>query len=148
MAAGKTARPVPAEGHPGARPGWAQRKGAAQGGLPTTVNKCKDMEKILKKEAIGSAIMQMAELADSKGARLTVEIETDNGQKVVVRQIAGALARRIVCYAKEGEYVQQGAELGFIKFGSRVDLFIPLESQVHAEIEDKVKGGLSVLATL
>lgn len=86
--------------------------------------------------------------SSSLNERTTICIETDNGQKVVVRQIAGALARRIVCYAKQGEQVQQGAELGFIKFGSRVDLFIPLESQVHVEIEDKVKGGLSVLATL
>lgn len=80
--------------------------------------------------------------------RTTICIENDKGQKVVVRQIAGALARRIVCYAKEGEMVKQGAELGFIKFGSRVDLFIPLESRVHVDLEDKVKGGLSILASL
>lgn len=80
--------------------------------------------------------------------RTTICIETESGQKVVVRQIAGALARRIVCYAKEGEQVTQGAELGFIKFGSRVDLFIPLDSTVHVYLEDKVKGGLSILASL
>jgi phosphatidylserine decarboxylase len=80
--------------------------------------------------------------------RTTICIETPNGKKVVVRQIAGALARRIVCYSKEGEEVHQGEELGFIKFGSRVDVFIPLEADVHVELEDKVKGGLSVLATL
>lgn len=80
--------------------------------------------------------------------RTTICIETESGQRVVVRQIAGALARRIVCYAKEGEQVTQGAELGFIKFGSRVDLFIPLDSTVHVDLEDKVKGGLSILASL
>ncbi len=80
--------------------------------------------------------------------RTTICIENDKGQRVVVRQIAGMLARRIVCYAKEGEQVTQGAELGFIKFGSRVDLFIPLESEVHVDLEDKVKGGISVLASL
>jgi len=80
--------------------------------------------------------------------RTTICIETPNGKKVVVRQIAGALARRIVCYSKEGQEVHQGEELGFIKFGSRVDVFIPLEADVHVELEDKVKGGLSVLATL
>ena len=80
--------------------------------------------------------------------RTTICIETESGQKVVVRQIAGALARRIVCYAKEGEQVTEGAELGFIKFGSRVDLFIPLDSTVHVDLEDKVKGGLSILASL
>ncbi len=80
--------------------------------------------------------------------RTTICIETPKGQKVVVRQIAGALARRIVCYSKEGQEVRQGDELGFIKFGSRVDVFIPLEADVHVELEDNVKGGLSVLATL
>ena len=80
--------------------------------------------------------------------RTTICIENEKGQKVVVRQIAGALARRIVCYAKEGEMVTQGAELGFIKFGSRVDLFIPSEARVHVDLEDKVKGGLSILASL
>lgn len=80
--------------------------------------------------------------------RTTICIETTKGHKVVVRQIAGALARRIVCYAKEGQEVHQGDELGFIKFGSRVDVFIPLEADVHVELEDNVKGGLSVLATL
>lgn len=80
--------------------------------------------------------------------RTTICIETDKGTKIIVRQIAGALARRIVCYAKEGQEVHQGAELGFIKFGSRVDVFIPLDANVHVELEDKVKGGLSVLATL
>ena len=53
-----------------------------------------------------------------------------------------------MCYAKEGEQVTQGAELGFLKFGSRVDLFIPLDSTVHVDLEDKVKGGLSILASL
>ncbi|MFA6806567.1 MAG: phosphatidylserine decarboxylase family protein [Bacteroidales bacterium] len=80
--------------------------------------------------------------------RTTICIETEKGTRIIVRQIAGALARRIVCYAKEGQEVRQGDEIGFIKFGSRVDVFIPLEANVHVEIEDKVKGGLSVLATL
>ncbi len=80
--------------------------------------------------------------------RTTVCVETEKGQKVVIRQIAGALARRIVCYAQEGDVVKQGEELGFIKFGSRVDLFIPIDSQVHAELEDKVKGGISILASI
>lgn len=80
--------------------------------------------------------------------RMTICIEHSSGKKVLVRQIAGALARRIVCYAKEGENVKQAEELGFIKFGSRVDLFIPLQSELHVEIEDKVRGGQSIIATL
>lgn len=80
--------------------------------------------------------------------RTSVCIEHANGKRILVRQIAGALARRIVCYAKEGETIKQGEEMGFIKFGSRVDLFIPLEAEIHVEIEDKVKGGQSIIATL
>lgn len=80
--------------------------------------------------------------------RTSVCIEHENGKRILVRQIAGALARRIVCYAKEGETIKQGEEMGFIKFGSRVDLFIPLEAEIHVEIEDKVKGGQSIIATL
>lgn len=80
--------------------------------------------------------------------RTTICIEHESGKKVLVRQIAGTIARRIICYAKEGEQVEQGQELGFIKFGSRVDLFIPIDSEIHVEIEDKVKGGQSVIATL
>lgn len=80
--------------------------------------------------------------------RTSVCIEHEDGKRILVRQIAGALARRIVCYAKEGETIKQGEEMGFIKFGSRVDLFIPLEAEIHVEIEDKVKGGQSIIATL
>ncbi len=80
--------------------------------------------------------------------RTSICVESEDGTKIMIRQIAGALARRIVCYAKEGHEVKQGEELGFIKFGSRVDLFIPLDSNVHCELEEKVKGGVSVLATL
>lgn len=80
--------------------------------------------------------------------RTSVCIEHENGKRVLVRQIAGALARRIVCYAKEGETVKQGEEMGFIKFGSRVDLLIPIDSEIHVEIEDKVRGGQSIIATL
>ncbi len=80
--------------------------------------------------------------------RTSVCIEHESGKKIIVRQIAGALARRIVCYAKVGETVKQGEELGFIKFGSRVDLIIPIDSEVHVEIEDKVRAAQSVIATL
>ncbi len=80
--------------------------------------------------------------------RTSVCIEHKDGKRILVRQIAGALARRIVCYAKEEEIIKQGEEMGFIKFGSRVDLFIPLDSEIHVEIEDKVKGGQSIIATL
>ena len=69
-----------------------------------------------------------------------------NDKEVLVKQIAGALAKRIVNYLKPGDEVLQGAEMGFIKFGSRVDLLLPLDTKVEVKINDKVKGGVTVLA--
>jgi phosphatidylserine decarboxylase len=80
--------------------------------------------------------------------RTTVVVENSNGVPVLFRQIAGALARRIVWYVKEGDQVEQGKEFGFIKFGSRVDVFLPVGTQVNVNLGDKVKGGVTVLATL
>lgn len=79
--------------------------------------------------------------------RSTVVVETPAGQQVLFRQIAGALARRIVCYAQEGSSVEQGQELGFIKFGSRMDLFLPLDAKINVTLQDKVMGNKTVLAT-
>jgi phosphatidylserine decarboxylase len=68
-----------------------------------------------------------------------------NGKEVLVKQIAGALAKRIVNYLKPGDQVVQGSEMGFIKFGSRVDLLLPVGTQIDVKINDKVKGGVTVL---
>jgi phosphatidylserine decarboxylase len=65
---------------------------------------------------------------------------------VLFRQIAGAMARRIVCYAKEGADAVQGAEFGFIKFGSRVDVFLPPDAIIDVKLEQMVRGGETVLA--
>ncbi len=78
----------------------------------------------------------------------SVGIEMEDGTRILVRQVAGAIARRIVCYSKEGDLVTQNQEFGFIKFGSRVDLFIPLNATVDVDIEDAVKGGISTIAVL
>ncbi len=84
--------------------------------------------------------------ASESNERSSVVIE--NGEhSVLVRQIAGALARRIVCYARTGEQVRQGQELGFIKFGSRVDLFLPPEVNLNVKIGQKVSGKTSVIAS-
>ncbi len=83
--------------------------------------------------------------SSTENERTTVILEQEKG-KILVRQIAGAVARRIRCYAIPGTKVEQGAELGFIKFGSRVDVFIPLEAKVEVKIDDVVKGGVSSLA--
>jgi len=78
--------------------------------------------------------------------RSTVVIETENNTEILVRQVAGAVARRIVTYSKEGELVEQGDELGFIKFGSRVDLFLPGDSEIVIPILQQVRANKSVLA--
>ncbi|HEX2628092.1 MAG TPA: phosphatidylserine decarboxylase family protein [Chitinophagaceae bacterium] len=70
-----------------------------------------------------------------------------DGREVLVKQIAGALAKRIVNYLRPGQKVEQGAEMGFIKFGSRVDLLLPLDAKIHVKIGDKPRGGVTVIAT-
>ncbi len=80
--------------------------------------------------------------------RTTVVIENQVGIPVLFRQIAGAMARRIVWYVKEGQNVHQGDQFGFIKFGSRVDIFLPLGSKVTVGLGEKVKGGRTILAEL
>lgn len=79
--------------------------------------------------------------------RTTVVVEHPTGRAVLFRQIAGALARRIVNYAKEGDKALQGQEFGFIKFGSRVDLFLPLDVKVKVELNEVVKGNRTVIAS-
>lgn len=86
--------------------------------------------------------------SSTQNERNTVVIETEFGPTVLIRQIAGFVARRIVWYCNQGDEVKQGDELGFIKFGSRVDLFLPLDAKVKVELEEKVKGGISVLAEI
>lgn len=70
-----------------------------------------------------------------------------NGKEILVKQIAGALAKRIVNYLKAGQQVKQAEEMGFIKFGSRVDLLLPLDAEVKVKIGDKPQGGVTVIAT-
>jgi phosphatidylserine decarboxylase len=79
--------------------------------------------------------------------RTTVVIEQENGTEILVRQIAGAVAQRISCYAREGQNIQQGAELGFIKFGSRVDLFLPVGTKISVNKNQKVQGCIDKIAT-
>jgi phosphatidylserine decarboxylase len=80
--------------------------------------------------------------------RSTIVIETVNGTEILVRQIAGAVARRIVTYARENQEVKQGDELGFIKFGSRVDIFLPLGTEVEIPILQQVKANKSIIAKI
>ncbi|MGE0076771.1 MAG: phosphatidylserine decarboxylase family protein [Bacteroidales bacterium] len=80
--------------------------------------------------------------------RTTVVIERNDGVAILLRQIAGAVARRIVCYAEEGKSVEQCSEMGFIKFGSRVDIFLPLDANVQVKLNEKVTGNKSIIATV
>lgn len=80
--------------------------------------------------------------------RTTYVVENKSGKSVLFRQIAGALARRIVHYKDTSDSLEACEEFGFIKFGSRVDVFIPVDSEVLVNVEDKVSGRLSVLATM
>ena len=84
--------------------------------------------------------------ASSENERTTIVLENKTFGQVLYRQIAGALAKRIVNYATEGQEVVQGADAGFIKFGSRVDLFLPLNTTIDVKIGDKVKGGEQIVA--
>ena len=84
--------------------------------------------------------------ASEENERTTVVVENDVVGEILYRQIAGALAKRIVNYAKVGEEVVQGSDSGFIKFGSRVDVFLPLGTEIDVKLNQKVKGGISLIA--
>tara|TARA_B110000438_G_scaffold273324_1_gene292652 strand:- start:205 stop:858 length:654 start_codon:yes stop_codon:yes gene_type:complete len=79
--------------------------------------------------------------------RTTIVVENKTTGPILFRQVAGAVARRIVMYSKKGDKANQGADMGFIKFGSRIDIFLPLDAKINANIDDVVKGGETVIAT-
>ena len=85
--------------------------------------------------------------ASEENERTTVVIETKNFGEILYRQIAGALARRIVNYAEEGMQVVQGEDAGFIKFGSRVDIFLPLGTEINVNLNQKAIGNQTIIAT-
>ena len=76
----------------------------------------------------------------------SIGMTLDNGQRILIRQVAGVMARRIVCYAHEGETVRQNQEMGFIKFGSRIDLFLPIGTALCVDLQDVVRNGVTPLA--
>ncbi len=86
--------------------------------------------------------------SSTENERTTVVTKHENGTEVLFRQIAGAMARRICWYVKEGDIVQQGEEFGFIKFGSRVDIYLPLNAKILVNLEDRPVGGETVIAEL
>jgi phosphatidylserine decarboxylase len=85
--------------------------------------------------------------SSTENERTTIVIEQTPAKSVLIRQIAGAVARRIVFYVKPGDKLSKNDEVGFIKFGSRVDIFLPLDAKVHVKIDDITKGNETVIAS-
>ena len=96
----------------------------------------------------GLFLMAFNPKSSTENERSTIVIEHKSGAEVLFRQIAGFLARRIVVYCKDGQEAKQTDQMGFIKFGSRIDLFLPLDAKINVKLEDKVKGGISNIADL
>lgn len=86
--------------------------------------------------------------SSTENERTTVVAKMKNGTEVLFRQIAGALARRIKCYVKEGGVLEQGQEFGFIKFGSRVDIYLPMTSVIKVAVGDVTQGGRTIIGEL
>jgi phosphatidylserine decarboxylase len=86
--------------------------------------------------------------SSTENERTTVVARMTDGTEILFRQIAGAVARRIKCYVKEGQPLDQGQEFGFIKFGSRVDIFLPLDAKVTVKVGEVTQGGRTVIAEL
>lgn len=86
--------------------------------------------------------------ASIENERSTIGIVTESGRRITVRQIAGAMARRIVTYARRGHTANIDGHLGFIKFGSRVDLYLPLDAQILVKMKQNVKGGITPVAKI
>lgn len=86
--------------------------------------------------------------SSTENERSTVVIEAENGQKILMRQVAGAIARRIVTYAREGEPASIHNHMGFIKFGSRIDLYLPLDAEILVNLGDVTTGGMTPVAKL
>ncbi len=105
-----------------------------------------DGKVIFSKYHPGKFLVAWHPKASEENERTTVVVENPFFGKVMHRQIAGALAKRIVNYAKLEEQVHQGADSGFIKFGSRVDVFLPLDSKIMVTLNQKVKGGVTIIA--
>ncbi len=103
---------------------------------------------IYKKYHPGKYLVAWHEKSSTENERTTVAVDSLTHHKVVFRQIAGYVARRIVFYCNEGDAAKAGHEYGFIKFGSRMDIFLPLDSEIVCKIGDKTKGGIDVIAKM
>lgn len=107
-----------------------------------------DGEVLLVRHHKGRFLSAYLPKASIENERSTILLRAENGQEILARQIAGAVARRIVTYAEPGDRANIEDHLGFIKFGSRVDLFLPLDAEIYVKIGDKTTGGVTVVARL
>lgn len=103
---------------------------------------------IYKKYHPGKYLVAWHEKSSTENERTTVAVESMTNHKVIFRQIAGYVARRIVFYCNEGDSAKAGHEFGFIKFGSRMDVFLPLDTEIICKIGDKTKGGIDIIAKM
>jgi len=105
-----------------------------------------DGEVVYRRYHPGKYLVAFHPKSSELNERNTLVIEDGSGRRVLIRQIAGLLARRIVCYPTTGEQIVRGDELGFIKFGSRCDVFLPTGSIIRVNLNEHVKGGETILA--
>lgn len=96
----------------------------------------------------GKFVVAYAPKSSDINERNDICMKTETGAKLVVRQIAGFVARRICCWVNSGEMVHAGQKYGMIRFGSRVDVIVPRETQIHVRVDDRVIGGQTVVGTL
>ncbi len=94
----------------------------------------------------GSYLVAWHPKSSTENERNTIVVKAKNGKSILFRQIAGAVARRIVCFTKAGDLASQDKQAGFIKFGSRIDVFVPLNAKIKVGLEQKVQGNQTVLA--
>jgi phosphatidylserine decarboxylase len=104
-------------------------------------------EVIFSKYHPGKFLVAWHPKSSEENERTTVVVKSSSFGEILHRQIAGALAKRIVNYAEEGETVEQASDSGFIKFGSRVDVFLPLGTKIDVSLNQKVTGGVTILAS-
>lgn len=118
---------------------------------PLNVHQCRypvSGEVVYKKYHKGKYLMAWNEKSSTDNERTSVAVKTKTNHTVLFRQIAGYVARRIVFYCHEGDKAKAGHEFGFIKFGSRMDVFLPLDTEILCRIGDKTVGGTDIIAKL
>lgn len=103
---------------------------------------------IYKKYHPGKYLVAWHEKSSTENERTSIAVESATHHKILFRQIAGYVARRIVFYCNEGDQAKAGHEFGFIKFGSRMDIFLPLDTEIICKIGDKTKGGIDIIAKM